>query len=287
MPRVARHLRGQIAANIDPIGAQGAWCGCARAQKRARTMAAGVLLLGTCVASVRVNTFKATDRIEPMKNDQSDTNSRSKSDDQQVSDGVIAAKSHETAEQVKSVARERVEQVRKIADDARQTAGEKVQQLAETVRWIGGNLRHEDQAFIAGYADAASDRLAELASYIESSDTQDLVHDVQTFARRKPGYFFGGAVLLGLAAGRFLRSSSSSMSRPRSDASTSIRKSARAHREVPMRESDGEREVASRAHSSDKQRTEAGKQGPHSTSPSRRGAQGNDASTSRDATRSR
>ena len=47
----------------------------------------------------------------------------------------------------------------------------------------------------------------ELPSYVSSADLKTTVRDVENLARRQPALFFGGAFLLGLAAGRFLRSS--------------------------------------------------------------------------------
>jgi hypothetical protein len=46
-----------------------------------------------------------------------------------------------------------------------------------------------------------------LASYVASADLSHLGDDVQRFARDKPLFFFGGAFILGLAAGRFMKSS--------------------------------------------------------------------------------
>ncbi|HEY6556163.1 MAG TPA: hypothetical protein VI072_02780, partial [Polyangiaceae bacterium] len=45
------------------------------------------------------------------------------------------------------------------------------------------------------------------ASYVSETDPRDVLQDVQDFARQRPAWFFGGAFLLGLAAGRFLKAS--------------------------------------------------------------------------------
>jgi hypothetical protein len=121
----------------------------------------------------------------------------------------VAAKTQEAAEQVKHVAHERVEQIRKGADSLKTQAVERVRKFASAVRWVGESLRHEDEAFVARYADTASSSIDQLATYLDSADPEDLVHDAHDFALRRPSWFFGGALLVGLGAGRFLKSSGS------------------------------------------------------------------------------
>jgi len=70
----------------------------------------------------------------------------------------------------------------------------------------GDELGKEDET-IARYVTAASDRVESIASYVSTADPSRVLRDVQDLARDKPAWFFGGAFLLGLAAGRFLRSS--------------------------------------------------------------------------------
>jgi hypothetical protein len=45
-----------------------------------------------------------------------------------------------------------------------------------------------------------------VADTIRERDVRELVGDVQEFARQQPTLFFGGAVILGFAALRFLKS---------------------------------------------------------------------------------
>jgi hypothetical protein len=124
----------------------------------------------------------------------------------------VAAKTQEAAEEVKHIAHERVEQIRKSADSLKTQAAERVRKFASAVRWVGESLRHEDEAFVARYADTASDSIDQLATYLDSANPEDLVHDAHDFALKRPTWFFGGALLIGLGAGRFLKSSGSGVS---------------------------------------------------------------------------
>ena len=58
----------------------------------------------------------------------------------------------------------------------------------------------------AHYIRQASGQLDGVADTVRQRDVRELVGDVQDFARQQPTLFFGGAVLLGFAALRFLKS---------------------------------------------------------------------------------
>lgn len=57
------------------------------------------------------------------------------------------------------------------------------------------------------YADKAADTVEQLSEYIRSKNVGELVDTVERFARRESALFLGGTAVLGLLAGRFLRSS--------------------------------------------------------------------------------
>ncbi|MEM9755508.1 MAG: hypothetical protein AAF914_05925 [Pseudomonadota bacterium] len=88
---------------------------------------------------------------------------------------------------------------------AQERAASHTSEQAERVREAG-------ESFDAGsFAHAASERIAEnlsqAAQSIRETDLSHLADDVATFARRQPLLFFGGAALLGFAAGRMLKAS--------------------------------------------------------------------------------
>lgn len=116
-------------------------------------------------------------------------------------------KAHEAAEQVKSAATEKVQQFKARADSTKQEAAERIRRFGSAIQQTGRNL--SDDELLSNFAEKASRRVDKLASYVSSANPQTMLRDTEQFARRKPTIFFGGALLLGLIAGRFLKSSRS------------------------------------------------------------------------------
>jgi hypothetical protein len=118
----------------------------------------------------------------------------------------ISAKSHEAAEQLKEAVVGQVEQARERAESAKEDVARRIQRVAAQVRNAGDTLRTDD-SLAASVADRASQSIEGLASYVSRTDAQSFIRDTEQLARRQPALFFGGAFLLGLTAGRFLKSS--------------------------------------------------------------------------------
>lgn len=118
---------------------------------------------------------------------------------------TLASRTHEVADEARQVALDRVEAARTSVEQARERAAEKVRKFGGTVRKIGEHMRVEDQFYIAEKANDASQRLDTVASYLSSAELATLASDARDIARRNPGLFYGSALVLGLAAGRFLR----------------------------------------------------------------------------------
>ena len=79
--------------------------------------------------------------------------------------------------------------------------------LAEAVRQTGQHLRNQEKDGIAQYAERAAEQIDRVVQYVDSRDVSELLTEVEMFARRHPEAFLGGAFMLGLVAGRFLKSS--------------------------------------------------------------------------------
>ena len=58
----------------------------------------------------------------------------------------------------------------------------------------------------AAYAEKAADQLQRAASFVKEADAERVLDELKRFALREPVLFIGGALLLGLGSGRFLRS---------------------------------------------------------------------------------
>jgi hypothetical protein len=81
-------------------------------------------------------------------------------------------------------------------------------QLAEALRHSGQTLSSSaDLPMANDYLGRAASQIEGLSGYLKKKSLTDVVGDVERYARREPVLFTGGALLLGLLGGRFLRSS--------------------------------------------------------------------------------
>lgn len=135
-------------------------------------------------------------------NDNQASNSESTAERGQTS---LANRTHEVADEVRQATLGRVESVRDSALTMKNNAAESVRKFGATVRKVGEHLRIEDQLYIAGKANDVSRRIDDFAGYLSSAQLSHVVRDTSAVARRNPALFFGGAFIVGLAAGRFLK----------------------------------------------------------------------------------
>lgn len=138
-----------------------------------------------------------------------------------------ASTAADQGKQVAGTAKEEVQNVAGTAkEQARNVVGDTVKQvqsqvgsqatsqrdkLSETLRTFGDDLEKMVQGEGSGSGIAAdiarevSDRVRSISSQIENREPADLLDDVRSFARRKPGVFLLGALVAGVAAGRVFR----------------------------------------------------------------------------------
>jgi hypothetical protein len=120
--------------------------------------------------------------------------------------GKIAAKSHEAAEQWKETVIDQANEVRDRARSAKEHTGDRIRGVATQLRNVSDSLREQDP-LASELAERASRGIEGVAQYVSSTSAQSLIRDTEQLARRQPALFFGGAFLLGLAAGRFIKAS--------------------------------------------------------------------------------
>ncbi len=80
--------------------------------------------------------------------------------------------------------------------------------VAQALLLSSNHLQEQGQGGVAHYADAAAEKITGLSGYLRQREVDDVLGEVQNFARQKPALFLGSTILLGLVAGRFLKSSS-------------------------------------------------------------------------------
>jgi len=139
---------------------------------------------------------------------------------EKAADAAQAAKQASTdvaqtaAEKAKDVAEETTRQARDLLGEAREQLR---QQVGSQHRMLVGNLRslaaelgamtgHSTQSGVATeLVSQARDRVHSSADWLDGREPGDLVQELRSLARRRPGAFLLGAALSGVLAGRLTR----------------------------------------------------------------------------------
>jgi uncharacterized phage infection (PIP) family protein YhgE len=117
--------------------------------------------------------------------------------------GKVANDVKQQASQVKDQV---AEQAESRMDDQKQRVVSQMSTLASALDDVSSSMRDTNPQ-MAHFAESAVDRLNQWSSQLERKDFGQLVDDVESFARRNPALFVGGAFALGLLGARFLKSS--------------------------------------------------------------------------------
>jgi hypothetical protein len=121
-----------------------------------------------------------------------------------ASEGV-AAQAQDKAKEAAGEARGRI---RHEVDRRSSEIGGRVGGSAGDARTVAEELRKQGKDTPARYVDQAADRAERLGAYLERSDGDRIVRDVEDVARRNPWAVAAGALALGFAASRMLKASS-------------------------------------------------------------------------------
>jgi ElaB/YqjD/DUF883 family membrane-anchored ribosome-binding protein len=115
-----------------------------------------------------------------------------------------------TAQEKASELREQGSQrLREQVDQHSTQVGQQIRSLAEELRRSGNELRQRDgNSNAAQLTSQAAGRLERLGSYLEELRGDDVVGDIESFARRRPWMLAGLGLLAGAAAARFMKASS-------------------------------------------------------------------------------
>lgn len=96
-------------------------------------------------------------------------------------------------------------QVEERIDQTKDKALGKLDTVSGALRGAGEQL--EGTGPLPDLAEKAAEGIDNLARWFENKSIGDIASSVERFARREPAIFLGGAVALGIFAGRFLKSS--------------------------------------------------------------------------------
>jgi hypothetical protein len=133
----------------------------------------------------------------------------------------LKAKASDVADVVTRAAKDNASQMGDAALDMAKQAKDKAEAVASRQKSAGAdyidsiaqaasraaNEFESELPQAARYIRQASEQIQGVANNVRERDMRELVGEVQEFARRQPTLFFGGALILGFAALRFLKSS--------------------------------------------------------------------------------
>jgi hypothetical protein len=116
-------------------------------------------------------------------------------------------------ETISNVASQAGGKVASRLDTQKDQAAEGLGSVAQALRQTGDQLREQNKgAAVHEYISSAADQVERLSGYLRSTNVNQMVNQVEQFARRQPALFLGGAFVLGLIGARFLKSSSQASS---------------------------------------------------------------------------
>lgn len=125
--------------------------------------------------------------------------------------GQVAQSATEHAQQVtQEAARQARDLVGEAREHARQQAGDQHRALVDNLRSLSSELRSmversEESGTATQLVGQARERVDGVASWLDQRQPGDLVQELRTFARRRPGTFLLGALAAGVVAGRLTR----------------------------------------------------------------------------------
>lgn len=114
------------------------------------------------------------------------------------------------------------DRVKMEAQRGTQASAKTLGDFANAVRRAGDELDQSDQSPASRLVRQAADGLESLSRNLADKEPGDLLNAVRDFGRRNPAAFVGGAVLVGLAIGRFARASEPSHPAGLSDADLTL-----------------------------------------------------------------
>ncbi|MBA2589009.1 MAG: hypothetical protein H0U98_10330 [Alphaproteobacteria bacterium] len=125
-----------------------------------------------------------------------------------VADSVTKAAKQEADEignAAKDILDDTTEKVKSAVSEQKNVGAEYLDKVAHAIHRAAGEFE-ADVPQAARYIRRAGSELSTVAKAVRQRDVRELITEVEDVARRQPALFFGGAVVLGFAALRFLKS---------------------------------------------------------------------------------
>jgi hypothetical protein len=100
------------------------------------------------------------------------------------------------------------QRMRQEVDNRTTQAGDRMSSTANDIRTVGDELRKNGKDGPAQIADQAAERVERVGNYLKSTDSDQLLNDIENVARQRPWAVIAGGITLGFVASRLLKASS-------------------------------------------------------------------------------
>jgi hypothetical protein len=111
-------------------------------------------------------------------------------------------------EKAKDAASKASDKLRSQVDQRSTEAGERIAGTAGDIRSVAQKLREQGKEQPAKVADQGAQRVESVGRWLRDCDSDRMLQDVEDFGRRQPWALALGGLVLGIAASRFLKASS-------------------------------------------------------------------------------
>lgn len=141
-----------------------------------------------------------------------DTGTPVRPEQQQTSNGAQQKAQEalgQSQDRVQEAASQAKSRLRDQLDQRSSQAGEQIHQQASDLRAISMSLREQGKEGPANASDKLAQYATKAGTYLQHKDSEALLSDAEDFARRQPWAVGAGALVVGFAASRFLKASSS------------------------------------------------------------------------------
>jgi hypothetical protein len=123
----------------------------------------------------------------------------------------VKQQTQQTAQQVQQTASQAVDTARQqatsVAAGRKDQTAQSLSSVAQALRQSGQQLQDQGQGPAGQVMDRAADSVERFSGYLQSRTINDIIAEVENVARRQPVAFVGGALAIGFALSRFLKSS--------------------------------------------------------------------------------
>jgi ElaB/YqjD/DUF883 family membrane-anchored ribosome-binding protein len=121
---------------------------------------------------------------------------------------VVAQAGQQVQEKAGELKSQAGDRVRSQLDERSTQAGEEVTALSSALRQSTQQLRQEGRETPAKAVEGAAERVERLGTYLLEADSNRILLDVESWARRRPWMAAAAGVCIGFVASRFLKASS-------------------------------------------------------------------------------